>query len=129
MNSRRILWQRAAGKGFVADQYSRLCSVHFARSAYSLKTNLLDLKGSKRVLSSDAVPTLFLPDISEPSRRDIRIETRKRRALVSDALAEYNFQNKKPFQIQTQSDMATQTTYVTELCNQIFYIIMTVPYF
>lgn len=110
---RRRLWEKAAGNSCIAYDNKRICSSHFAKDAFSLKTQLLNLQGSERALTDKAIPTLLLPEPPKPpSARDNRMGVRKRRALAELVLDNHSDQIKKRTEsqlIEKWRHMETQT--------------------
>lgn len=121
------LWEKVVGGGFRAKPSSKICSDHFDLSAYTLRTQLLKLTGSCRVLKDDAVPTLALGNALQPTDRDNRSVTRKRKALVEEILEGHgkrqslmdqdkdNYENYQPQRPQSPNQSSTATASQTML--------------
>ena len=66
---------------FAPSRKSYLCSAHFERSAFTLNMDVAASLGMKRNLKYNAVPTIDVAGISEPSTSEENISDQKRRQV------------------------------------------------
>lgn len=109
---RRREWEVFVGKGFVALKSSTICSDHFTKESYSLKSRLLNLDLKQRSLAKDAVPVLLCAGAKPPesSSRSKRKEKRARITLVADIMESHDQDAMALMEIENQEKFISKET-------------------
>eukprot|EP00096_Caligus_rogercresseyi_P009814 TRINITY_DN3414_c0_g1_i3.p1 TRINITY_DN3414_c0_g1~~TRINITY_DN3414_c0_g1_i3.p1 ORF type:complete len:306 (-),score=-25.76 TRINITY_DN3414_c0_g1_i3:54-971(-) len=89
-------WATACNREYGLPKYPVICHKHFTEDSYQrdLRNELLNLP-TRRILKPDAVPTLFLTDMTEPSitppsKTQSHGEVLKRKALIEELIRNYH---------------------------------------